>query len=559
MQPRGWRARRIAISLAVVGTTALVAGANAAAGPGSAAAEAAATPIRHVVVIFQENVSFDHYFGTYPVAAGTDGQPFHAQDGTPRPNGLTAALLTSNPNGTNPSRYSPAYPNQVVTCDQGHNYTQEQQAFDNGAMDKFPQFAGNGSGAAPVDGQPCNAGDVMNYYDGNTVTALWNYAQNYAMSDNSYGSVFGPSTPGALNLVAGNTHGIAATKGNLTGELSSDGQTVIGDPQPLLDDCSTRDAVQIAQDGVHGRNIGDLLNAAGLTWGWFMGGFRPTTAWAGPGTKAKCNGPAATHNVGAAIGGTGGQPGGASNPANGGVATNWGTKGDYIPHHEPFQYYASTVNPHHLPPSSPAMIGRTDQANHQYDLADFSTALAANNLPAVTFLKPPGYQDGHAGYSDPIDEQQFIVSEINALQKTPDWSSTAVVISYDDSDGWYDHQHATPLVANPSADATYDALTGVGQCGTGTPLGGYQGRCGLGPRLPLLAISPFARPNFVDHTQSDQASILRFIEDNFGLGRLGDGSFDARAGSLAGMFNFQNGQGGNALFLNPATGEPSQG
>jgi len=133
-----------------------------------------------------------------------------------------------------------------------------------------------------------------------------------------------------------------------------------------------------------------------------------------------------------------------------------------------------------------------------------------------------------------------------------------VFIAYDDSDGWYDHQHAAPLVANPSADST-DALTGVGQCGTGGALGGYQGRCGLGPRLPLLAVSPFARPNFIDHTQNEQASILRFIEDNFGLGRLGDGSFDARAGSLAGMFDFSNGQGGNALFLDPATGQPGQG
>ena len=556
MQIRGRRARRIAITLALVGTTSLITASHVSAR--SVGASAPTTPIRHVVVIFQENVSFDHYFGTYPTAAGTDGQPFHAQDGTPQPNGLTGALLANNPNGTNPSRYSPAYPNQLVTCDQGHDYTQEQQAFDGGAMDKFPQFTGNGTGTAPVDGQQCKSGDVMNYYDGNTVTALWNYAQSYAMSDNAYGSTFGPSTPGALNLVAGNTHGVAATHGDLSGELSSDGQTVIGDPQPLLDDCTTRDAVQTTQDGVHGRNIGDLLNAAGLSWGWFQGGFRPTTPWAGPGTKAACNGSAATHNVGAAFGGTGGKPGGASNPANGGVATDWGTKGDYIPHHEPFEYYASTANPHHLPPSSPSMIGHTDQANHQYDLVDFSTALAAGNLPAVTFLKAPGYQDGHAAYSDPIDEQQFVVNALNAIQASPSWQNTAVFIAYDDSDGWYDHQHAAPLVANPSADST-DALTGAGQCGTGAPLGGYQGRCGLGPRLPLLAVSPFARPNFIDHTQTEQASILRFIEDNFGLGRLGDGSFDTRAGSLAGMFDFSNGQGEDTLVLDPATGQHSQG
>src|SRR5262249_60526126 len=111
--------------------------------------------------------------------------------------------------------------------------------------------------------------------------------------------------------------------------------------------------------------------------------------------------------------------------------------------------------------------------------------------------------------------------------------------------------HPALLESNPPADSP-DALTGSGQCGTGAPLGVYQGRCGLGPRLPLLAVSPFARPNFIDHTQTEQASILRFIEDNFGLGRLGDGSFDTRAGSLAGMFDFSNGQGGNGRLIRPA-------
>ncbi len=82
-----------------------------------------ATPIKHVVVIFQENVSFDHYFGTYPQAANTDGNPFHAQPGTPSVNGLTPALLNHNPNSANPQRLTPA---QALTCDQNHGYTAEQ-------------------------------------------------------------------------------------------------------------------------------------------------------------------------------------------------------------------------------------------------------------------------------------------------------------------------------------------------------------------------------------------------------------------------------------------------
>jgi hypothetical protein len=126
--------------------------------------------------------------------------------------------------------------------------------------------------------------------------------------------------------------------------------------------------------------------------------------------------------------------------------------------------------------------------------------LPADRLPAVSFLKAPGYQDGHPGYSDPIDEQQFIANEINALEHTPDWASTAVVIVYDDSDGWYDHAYSgvrnpsnTARVANPPGPQ--DFLSGTGLCGpaSATPLAGQAGRCGYGPRMPLLVISPWAR------------------------------------------------------------------
>jgi phospholipase C len=223
-------------------------------------------------------------------------------------------------------------------------------------------------------------------------------------------------------------------------------------------------------------------------------------------------------------------------------------KADYIPHHEPFQYYQQTANPHHLPPSSAGMIGQTDQANHQYDLVDFWAALDNGNLPAVSFLKAAGYQDGHAGYSDPLDEQTFLAQTLNRLQKSPEWNDTAVIISYDDSDGWYDHVLA-PVVQ--SSQTAADA----GMCGIAVA-GQYQGRCGYGPRLPLLVVSPFARVNFVDHTLTDQSSILRFIEDNWSLGRLGDQSFDALAGPLDNLFDFSLGHYAKKLFLDETTGQP---
>jgi len=465
-----------------------------------------ATPIKHVVVIFQENVSFDHYFATYPLATNPANEPaFTAKADTPTVNGLNQFMLTNNPNSSNPTRLDRS---EALTCDQDHGYTAEQKAADGGLMDKFPENTGNGSGT-------CDPKQVMDYYDGNTVTAIWNYAQNFAMSDNSYGTNYGPSTPGALNLVSGQTHG--ATPSTLAGKIANG--TVYNDLDPTFDDCSKGTTAAMS-----GKNVGDLLNAKGVTWGWFEGGFRPTATTNG---KAVCG--ATSKNVGGA------------------------TITDYIPHHEPFQYYQSTANPHHLAPSSVAMIGHTDQANHQYDLTDFWAAAGSGNLPAVSFLKAKAYQDGHAGYSDPLDEQTFIVNTINRLEKEPDWGSTAVIINYDDSDGWYDHVLAP--VVNQSNDPNTDALAGSGLCGTPKP-GAYLDRCGYGPRLPMMVISPWARTNFVDHTVSDQSSILRMIEDNWRLGQIGDQSSDVAAGSLMGMFDFRRPRPDHKLFLNPSTGEP---
>ncbi len=350
------------------------------------------TPIKHLVVLFQENVSFDHYFGTYPRARNGGREPrFGAANGTPSVNGLTGTLLSANPNGVNPQRLSRS---EALTCDQGHDYKAEQQAFDGGLMDKFVQFTNNSSCSAPDVSKP---NLVMDYYDGNTVTGLWNYAQHFAMSDNSYGTTFGPSTPGALNLVSGQTHG--ATTSIPTTEVANG--TVIGDPDPTTDDCSKGTTVELS-----GPNIGDRLSARKVTWGWFQGGFKPTATTAG---KAVCG--AAHKNVGGA-------------PVT-----------DYSAHHEPFQYYASTANPHHVAPSSLAGIGHDDGAHHQYDLTDFFRAVKAGRMPAVSFLKAAKYQDGHAGYSDPLDEQRFVVQTINRLEHTEDWKNTAVILAYDDSDG----------------------------------------------------------------------------------------------------------------------------
>jgi phospholipase C len=553
---RATRARYFAAAAAVLGAGLAVgatqAGASAApGGAGSAGVPAGsryitpgtATPIKHIVVIFDENVSFDHYFGTYPYAANTDGSTFHARPGTPTVNGLytriTASgpagpLLTSNPNLDNPARLGHS---QALTCDQDHAYTPEQEAVDGGKMDKFVQFTDVSTCSAPQYSAP---GLVMDYYDGNTVTALWNYAQNYALGDNNFDTEFGPSTPGALNLVSGQTGGSYAVSpstgavvpdpGTVSSLNGSGLGTIYGDLDPAYDDCSDSSHTTSSPVGVAtGENIGDLLNAKGITWGWFQGGFAPTGTSSGG--YAVCG---ATHkNIGGA------------------VIT------DYSPHHEPFQYYKSTANPRHLPPSSEAAIGHTDQANHQYDLSDFYTSVRDGNMPAVSFLKAAQYQDGHPGYSDPLDKQTFLVNTINQIEESRYWPSTAIVITWDDSDGWYDHQ-VMPIVNG--SDTTADTAICSSAAMT---LGSYPDRCGYGQRLPMLVISPWTRQNYVGHQPTNTASVVRFIEDNWlGGKRIGGGSYDAISHSIAGptgLLDFFTRPHFRPVILDPATGEVVSG
>jgi phospholipase C len=435
-----------------------------------------ATPIKHLVVIFQENVSFDHYFGTYPTAQNKPGEtPFHARPKTPTTNNLITPLdpnnnfapiagidlLNNNPNGptgsgaaqngaaaSNPFRLAPS---QALTADQGHNESPEESAYDNGKMDLFPKFVGT---AGPPPAGIGSKALVMAYFDGNTVTALWNYAQHFALNDNNYTTQFGPSTPGALNLISGQTNGFDATlnvldgSGNLlhgTHEAFGDAAhtpsniTEIGDGDPLLDVCSNPTLDQVT---MHGKNIGDLLNAKNITWGSFMGGFDLTVV--NPNGTTGC----ARET----------DPKAPGTPAF--------TSVDYIPHHAWFQYYASTRNPTHARPSSVAAIGHSfiphtktpEPANHNYDINDFFAALKADNLPAVSFLKAPAFQDGHAGYSDPLDEQNFLVRVINTLEKSKEWAETAVIVLHDDSDGWYDHQMPPVVNRRPIRRSTPSTL-----------------------------------------------------------------------------------------------------
>src|ERR1700722_1159480 len=208
------------------------------------------TPIKHLVVIFDENNSFDHYFGTYPNATNPPGEPvFTAAAGTPAVNGLTPGLLTRNPNSVQPYRLDPS---MAVTCDNDNHYADEQKAYDAGLLDKFPES---------TLGTGCPAGLVMGYFDGNTVTALWNYAQHFAMSDNFFDTEFGTTVMGHLNLISGQTHETSV----LTIKNKVANGSIIANVEAGFDDCVTpanNTPVQMTS-----ANIGDLLKAQGIWWG----------------------------------------------------------------------------------------------------------------------------------------------------------------------------------------------------------------------------------------------------------------------------------------------------
>jgi phospholipase C len=498
------------------------------------------TPIQHIVVIFDENISFDHYFGTYPFAPNPPGEPkFVAKSDTPAVNGYTLKLLLENPNlnprngdnATNPFRLDRS---NASTADQDNDYSPEQKAFNHGKMDLFPKKTGSAGDAlgelrSDVPAPFNTKGLVMGYYDGNTVTALWNYAQRYAMSDNNFETTFGDSTLGAVNLISGQTNGVIdLINGNSDEVDGGNGSiTLIGEPDPENDVCSdpTEDLAYLG-----GRNIGNLLSERHVTWGWFSEGFDLTIT--NPNGSSGCN-RSKTSQI-----------------------THVSDDNDYSPHREPFQYYPSTSNPTHIRPASVEMVGKDgDETHHQYDLHDFVDAVRAGNMPAVSFLKPPTIQSGHSGESDPLDEQKFLVTTINFIQRSKFWDSTAIIVTYDDSDGWYDHQ-AGPIVNSSYGIADY--LDGDGFCGSqenilpGIDADNHHAlaRCGYGPRLPLMIISPWAKENYVDHHLTDQTSIIRFVEDNWlDSKRIGQGSFDELAGSIENMFDFEGGGRHNELIL----------
>jgi phospholipase C len=267
-----------------------------------------------------------------------------------------------------------------------------------------------------------------------------------------------------------------------------------------------------------GKSVGDLLKAARVTWGWFYGDFAATSI-------------------------------------TGGVAT---CSAQYNNHYDPFQ--VPRLHHQSAPPAPQFRCHDWQARSSQSSVRSHGTLGGACQWePSGRELRKAVTQTGHPSDSTPLAEQEFLVNTINQLQRSRFWRDMAIVIAYDDPDGWYDH--VMPPIVNQSNDPANDALLGpAGLCGTPQP-GAYLDRCGYGERLPFLVISPFAKRNYVDHSLNDTTSILRFIEDNWGLGRIGDQSFDASSGTILGMLDFDDrddhhdDRRDRRLLLDPATGE----
>ncbi len=608
------------------------------------------TPIKHVILLLQENVAFDSMFGTYPIAQNLPGEnPFFPLPGTQIPDNLLTIdpltggnYLTTNRNvgqngqgKVNPQRFAP---NQELTSFESNGYTRLQIDVHNGLMDRYVL---NQTTPKPITfatdptrtfdatyGQGANI--AMNYWDGNSFTGLWNYAQHYAMNDQCFTTGYGESEVAALNWGSGNTGAIVPEFPHLkidvrlleliVNAFSANPQmppvppgvqfVEWGDVLATFNNVALynwvfpRNDVSILlfllfwfvdvpasiqnvffPNGVglvdfvqkftanfvnpKYKNIGDLLNKKNITWGAFRGGWLPKQSLHDPNAIVDQYQDIFPPNVIADLKaimpefntlvllthfslnplppqGSGGAV----------VAQIVGVEPDFEAV-QPFDFYASTDNQHILPPSSLENVGQTDAANHNYDIDDFFNALEIGVLPAVSYVRLPKYQDGHPSTSTAFDNQIGVVNLVTKLMNSPFWNETAIFLQWDESNGNYDHK--PPLLVKSSdwkVNPNIDPKDQIARRGAkaGIPLA--QLRAGYAPRIPFLIISPWAKQNYISHHLTDQTSVMKFIEKNWGLGEVGNDSYDAIAHNVCDMFDF-NPQRVLApkVFINPATGE----
>jgi len=431
--------------------------------------------IDHFVVIYLENHSFDNLYGTFPGADGlANADPAHTLQ-TDFSNTVMKCLEQNDPQLTSPplpadacstaqgdpfnSHFGNApfsidayVPANMKTRDLVHRYYQNQVQIHGGKNDRF---------AAASDAK----GLAMGVYDTSNLP-LADYARRYTLADNFFQGAFGGSflnhqwliaarTPAFANAVSDggscDLHSVLGANGMPTkdGALTTvaDGDWAVNTIQPFNPPFAAADACRRLPP-LNGTTIGDRLTAAGLDWAWYAGGW----------DKAVAGSPPALFQF----------------------------------HHQPFAYYSKYA---------PGTPGRS----HLRDETEFIAAAQSGDLPAVSFVKPVGDENEHPGYTDLDQGEQHTAALIEAVRNSPDWKRTAVIVTYDENGGFWDH------VSPPVVD-----------------------RWGPGTRIPTLVISPRARRHFVDHESYDTTSILATIEHRYGLRPLSPR--DAEANDLRNAF-----------------------
>ena len=430
--------------------------------------------INHVVIIFLENQGFDSLYGKFPGANGLQDAASHIvqtdRDGKPYTT-LPQAVNSWNNNAPD-TRFPAALPNApffidpYVANDQIvpsplHRFYEHQLQINGGKMDKFVAWSDDGA-------------IVMGMWDTENLP-LYPYAKQFTLADNYFSGAFGGSMLNHFWLICACTprwenapaEFIANPQYDADGKLIDPGETYAngggnGNVTPdgyLVNDVDPRynphhanvplDKLAPPQDAL---TIGDRLSEKNISWAWYAEGWNDALA---------------------------GKP-----------------QNNFIFEHQPFAYFKQFGD------------GTDAKKQHLLDTTAFEAALKNGTLPAVSYIKPTGKYDEHAGYSDIRSSEQHAIEWIQAIQQSSAWQDTAIFLTYDDFGGAFDH------VAPPVID-----------------------RWGPGGRVPLLVISPYAKKGFVDHTQYDHTSTLKFIETRWGLEPLT--TRDAAANDLTNAFDFE--------------------
>ncbi|MFN8539422.1 MAG: alkaline phosphatase family protein [Thermomicrobiales bacterium] len=405
--------------------------------------------LNHIIVIFEENWSFDGLYGQFPGANGhanADNAITQLQNnGTPyRLLPVSDARLPQNL-PVRPFDLAQYIPPDQTTEDLPHNFFGQQAQINGGAMNKFVAYADNGL--------------VLSYYDATTLPE-GQLAREFILGDNFFHAAFGGSFLNHQWLICSCTPRWPNAPGDLVGDVvTADGYAVntsftVNAPHP------SGYAPDRLVPNQTAPTIGDLLSAQGISWAWYSGGWNDALA-------------------------------GSADPL-------------FQYHHQPFAYFANYAD------------GTAAKATHLRDEQDFLAALTGNSLPAVSFVKALGVDNEHPGYATLVRGQQHTADLVSAVRSSPYWADTAIIITYDENGGRWDH------VAPPAGD-----------------------RWGPGTRVPLIVISPFARRGYVDHTRYDTTSILKTIETRWGLTALG--TRDAAANDLRNAFDFTGAAPGASL------------